>query len=249
MGWLSKLFTSNSKSDDLATQTLQSSLQIDETAEDLEIIEKFASIMTDIDKKFEGEEDFEREEEVPYEEDYENYRYEKEQAKYDEKLEVLKEYYPRLRSKIISKITGMTVEDVNSKLKNLQVNSADFVGEESTEERTSRERHEKFESLKPNLVNMTLSQIASEIGATERSAASKMSRSGLYCLDFDGSDPEKRRRFGSIQPRIICPHCHTKECVRKIAGKGDVVLNTKNLERPKDILKMHCDNCNMDWII
>lgn len=248
MGWLSKLFSPNSESDTQLAKASRESSQTNETEEDAGILERIGALMTDIDKKFEGDEDFDRDEDVPYEEDYENYRYWKNAEKVDAKIEALRDYSPKLRSKTIARIIGIPLEDVNDKLKDLKLNSADFVGEETAEEKQLREVREKFESLKPNLVNMTLDQIASEIGATERSTISRLGRAKLYCLDWDGSDPEIKKLYGSMQPRIICPHCHTKECVRKMDAKGDVVLNSKNLYRQKDVLKMHCDNCKMDWI-
>lgn len=251
MGWLSNIFSSNSESNSKPEKSQIVSSQATEIEEDAAILKSINGLMIDIDKKFESEEDFEFDPDDydSREEAYESYKAEKKEMKVDAKFEVIKDYIPKLRSKTIARIIGTSIESVNWDLKAKGLNSIDFIGEETEEEKKRSEVREKFERLKPNLVNMTLAQIASEIGDTERFVIYKIGREKLYCLDWDGSDPEIKKRYGSLQPRIVCPHCNTKECVRKKDGKGEVVLNSRNLYRQKDVLEMHCDNCRMDWII
>lgn len=54
--------------------------------------------------------------------------------------------------------------------------------------------------------------------------------------------------YGIVIPELYCPHCTTTGKVRRKMGvTEETYLNSNNLYRPKNITKMHCDNCGTSW--
>jgi hypothetical protein len=73
----------------------------------------------------------------------------------------------------------------------------------------------------------------------------------------------KVRAFGSLSPRMVCPHCQTKGTVRAktiqrkagISGgkataaalTGGISLLATGLSRKERVTQAHCDNCGSTW--
>ena len=62
--------------------------------------------------------------------------------------------------------------------------------------------------------------------------------------------------YGKTNPALFCQHCQTKGHVRSMWGKSiskessgiiNTVLVGGNKTISRDVTKLHCDNCSMDW--
>lgn len=129
---------------------------------------------------------------------------------------------------------------------------------------------QKFDALKNNMKNMTKFEIAKAVGISERLIAVRMIREKVSCADFDGEGYQKKvdaaggsekymesllkssgntRRYGVINPALICPHCQTKGQVRSSIAPNQAMLTTSNTYKAKSSTKMHCDVCGSDWMV
>jgi len=67
-------------------------------------------------------------------------------------------------------------------------------------------------------------------------------------------DASKRRFLSDLHgdciTELVCPHCQAKGLVRMKKGQSDeLVLKSSHLYRKKDITKMWCGNCTVEWEI
>jgi hypothetical protein len=99
--------------------------------------------------------------------------------------------------------------------------------------------------------------------AKERVALLRMSPKEKEEYLAKKKDKERSEKYGYVSPRMICPHCHEKNCVRtrKIIQKkgisgakatgavltGGVSVLATGLSRKEDATAARCDNCNNNW--
>ena len=129
---------------------------------------------------------------------------------------------------------------------------------------------EKFRALGESVEGMTIAEIISAVGGSERSTKTKLIRANLSCIDYDGRKVNAKisaadglettrhslmeehgnlRRFGLVNAALICPHCQTKGKVRNSVGVDEAVLTISNNYKAKPSTKMHCDECGVDWSV
>lgn len=100
--------------------------------------------------------------------------------------------------------------------------------------------------------------------AKERVALLRMSPEEKEEYLAKKKDKERTGKYGYISPRMICPHCHEKNCVRttKVTQKkgisggkatgavltGGLSVLATGLSRKEAATAAHCDNCNNNWV-
>lgn len=131
-------------------------------------------------------------------------------------------------------------------------------------------KRQKFDALGDRIKSMTVAEIVAATGQTRRRVIATLVRRGVSCSDYDGEqkkkqmetpgaseaamksiieDSGKSRRYGLINPVLICPHCQVKGKVRSSIGPNEAVLTTSNTYKAKASTKMHCDSCGTDWTV
>lgn len=126
---------------------------------------------------------------------------------------------------------------------------------------------EKFlTERKDDIPQMTVAQIAKYLNETdmpdpERSVRGFLSRRNISCLDYIGSEEERRLidMYGKLNGAIFCQHCQTKGTVRQQTGVKLIQKTVSDqftarlvgigghITDKGSVTRLHCMNCNMNW--
>jgi hypothetical protein len=136
------------------------------------------------------------------------------------------------------------------------------------EEAREDARKKLDELCKSGINTMTIEEIVAATGGTTRGTAAYLIRKELKCANFDGTlsleEREQARKeegeIGVLSPKLICPHCQTRNQVYKKIGveRREKTTDTTNLTAAilsgtqttvRKVTQLHCKNCTTTWDI